>query len=397
MKHLYDFVVVGAGPTGSVAAQRAAEAGLKTLLIEKRHEIGAPVRCAEAVGAEATKQFIHLDPRWIDAHIFHFAIHNSCGDVLILPPSEPTLVVNRKVFDLELAHLAVRAGAQVRTDCAAVGLVVEDDVVCGVRIAYFNKTETLQTRLVVAADGTESQVARWAGLKTVPPMADYYVGIEFLLAGLKGKIHSQICEYYLNHELAPGGYLWVFPKGGDIANVGLVITADKSQDGNALSNLQRFVAKKFPRSSVLAVIAGGIPVTGGLQAMSTCGLVVVGNAAQQADPLVGGGINLGMQGAALAMQVVVPALQSGDTSTHRLQEYDRIWHKRYWRMHTASYKIRKIFAGMSQERMDALVKYAAGLHLENMSLGQILLAILKNDPHLLFEARSLITTGLIRK
>jgi digeranylgeranylglycerophospholipid reductase len=45
MRHSeYDVIVVGAGPGGSIAAKVVAEHGLSVLLLEKRQEIGAPVR-----------------------------------------------------------------------------------------------------------------------------------------------------------------------------------------------------------------------------------------------------------------------------------------------------------------------------------------------------------------
>ncbi len=397
MRPAYDVVVIGAGPAGSVAARRAAEGGLSVLLIEKRQEIGAPVRCAEAIGADLCRPFIEPDGRWIDATVDTFTIHNSQGVGVKVPPAEPTLVVNRKVFDFQLALVASRAGAQVRTSTAAVGLVIEDGVVCGVRVESLGRAETIRARLVVAADGTESQAARWAGLKTVPPLADYYLGIEFLLGGTDGKVDPHGCEYHLNHALAPGGYLWVFPKGEDTANVGLVITADRSNQECALAFLEKFVAARFPETSILAVIAGGIPITGALKKMVVDGLLVVGDAAHQADPLTAGGINLGMIAADLAMSVAVPAVQSGDTSAGRLERYEALWQQRFGKMHAALYKIRKILVRMDQRRIDELVRKAAELPLEKMSLGQIILTLLKNDPLLLFEARSLITTGLVLK
>jgi len=177
MRSDYDVVVVGAGPSGSVAARLAAEGGLKVLLIEKRQEIGVPVRCAEAIGADLSRPFLDYDPRWVDATIRAFEVHNSCGQAVRLPPAEPTLVVNRKVFDYQLALKAARAGAEVRTSTVAVGLVIENNSVKGVMIESLGHVETISARLVVAADGTESQVARWAGLKTVPSLSDYYVGV----------------------------------------------------------------------------------------------------------------------------------------------------------------------------------------------------------------------------
>ncbi len=397
MRTDYDVVVVGAGPAGSVAARKAAEGGLTVLLVEKRQEIGAPVRCAEAIGADLSRPFIQPDPRWIDATVNTFAIHNSQDAAVKVPPAEPTLVVNRKVFDFQLALLAARAGAEVRTSTAAVGLVLDGSSMVGVKVDSLGRPETIRAKLVVAADGTESQVARWAGLKTVPPLADYYLGIEFLLGGTGGSVDPHTCEYHLNRSLAPGGYLWVFPKGEDTANVGLVLTADLANQECALSYLEKFVAARFPKTSQLAVIAGGIPITGALKKMVGNGLVVVGDAAHQADPLTAGGINLGMIAADLAMSVAVPAVQNGDVSAGRLSRYEELWQERFGKMHAALYKIRKILCRMDQKRIDGLVKKAAELPLDRMSLGQMILTLLKNDPLLLFEARSLITTGLILK
>jgi len=305
------------------------------------------------------------------------------------------LVVNRKVFDLELALTAVRAGAEVWTRTAATGLEIEDGCVNGVKIDSLGKQQTIQARLVVAADGTESQVARWAGIKTVPSPADFYLGIEFLLAGIKGKINPQVCEYHLNHKLAPGGYLWVFPKGEDTANAGLVISANQDRSESALSYLEQFVTQRYPNASRLAVISGGIPITGALKTMATDGLVVVGDAAHQADPLNAGGINLGMIGADMAMQVAVPAIQEHDTRRSRLIEYEKLWQQRFGKDHAALYQIRKILTRLPQERLDNLVRQASNLPIQEMTLSQILLSLLKNDPLLLLEARSLIVTGLL--
>jgi digeranylgeranylglycerophospholipid reductase len=123
----------------------------------------------------------------------------------------------------------------------------------------------------------------------------------------------------------------------------------------------------------------------------------VGDAAHQADPLTAGGINLGMIGADLAMQVAVPALRSGDVSAKRLHEYEERWQERFGKMHRALYQMRKILTEMEEERLNALIEAASRLPIEQMTPGQILLTLLKTSPRLLVEARTLLLTGLVMK
>lgn len=397
MKSSYDVVVVGAGPAGSVAAQRAAAAGLDVLLIEKRQEIGSPVRCAEAVGIESLRPYIELDPVWVNTKVIHFAVHNTTGHFIRLPPTEPTLVVERKIFDRELARQAALAGAEVQAKTAAVGLLEDKGRVVGVEIRRMSRVHRVSARLVIAADGPESQVARWAGLKTVPSLNDYFTGMQYLLGGVGGQVEPSECQYHLNKEIAPGGYAWVFPKGDDLANVGLVAEASYAEGESALVRLDRFVARHFPDASVLGVMMGGIPVTGGVQQMATGGLLVVGDAAHHADPLTGGGIGLGMMSASLAMEVGIEALRKDDVTAGTLRAYERQWRERFGRSHQALYKARKLVAGMDQARVDALIENASKLDLEEMSLGEIAMRLFARHPRLLVEVGKLIATGFILK
>ncbi len=397
MKNRYDVIVVGAGPAGSVAARRAAQAGLDTLLLEKRPRVGYPVRCAEAVGADSTRAFIDLDERWIDTHITRFAVHNSRGASVKVPPTEPTLVVDRKLFDLELSHLAQEAGADLRTHASAVGLIIEDGFVRGVKTSLSGKEYALRSRLVVAADGSEGQVTRWAGWKSLPPLEDYYIGAEYLLDGLDGQIEVDVCQYHLNRRLAPGGYLWVFPKSAHAANVGLVISADQRARVPAFDLLDQFIAEKFPRAKKRTRIAGGIPVSGTLRQLVSNGLLAVGDAAHQADPLHGGGIDLGMAGAQMAMRVAVKALSEGEATAGALRAYEKEWHRQYSGMHGALYRIRKMLKDMEQERIDRLIDKASRIPLGKLSLARIVLTVARNDPRLLLQAARLISTGLISR
>jgi flavin-dependent dehydrogenase len=131
--------------------------------------------------------------------------------------------------------------------------------------------------------------------------------------------------------------------------------------------------------------------------MVTHGLMAVGDAAHQADPLTAGGIGLGMIGAEMAATVGVKALQTGDLSAKALSEYERLWEARFGRMHKALYQLRKMTIRMDDDRLAALIKTAASLPLAEMSLGQVLMTLFKHHPLMLIEAQALIATGLVLK
>jgi digeranylgeranylglycerophospholipid reductase len=120
-----DMVVVGAGPAGSMAAKVAAEKGLKVALLEKRQEIGDPVRCAEGVSKAGLKEMVSPDPSWISAEVKGARIYAPDGTGLVMSEdrsgSEVGYVLERKIFDRALAMQAAMAGAEVMVKTRALG------------------------------------------------------------------------------------------------------------------------------------------------------------------------------------------------------------------------------------------------------------------------------------
>ena len=104
-----DIVVVGAGPGGSMAARYCAEGGLDTILIEKKAEIGAPLRCAEGVSKKWLEEVgIAADPTWIRADMKGAIIKSPKGTSFQLDESkagaEVGYVLERHLFDKALAR-----------------------------------------------------------------------------------------------------------------------------------------------------------------------------------------------------------------------------------------------------------------------------------------------------
>ena len=113
-----DVVVCGAGPAGSMAARYCAEGGVDTILIEKKVEIGAPLRCAEGVSKKWLEEVkITPDPMWIRADMKGAIIKSTKGSTFQLDESkagaEVGYVLERHLFDKALARDAAEAGAKI--------------------------------------------------------------------------------------------------------------------------------------------------------------------------------------------------------------------------------------------------------------------------------------------
>jgi len=229
MKNMYDVLVIGAGPAGSIAAKTAAEKGLTVLLIEKRQEIGDPVRCAEGVSKESLKKHVEIDKKGICADLKGARIYAPDGTKIEMTEEiaggEVGYVLERKIFDRALAEQASKAGAEVWVKTRAFDLIIENDVVKGARLIQLGKEYNVHARLVIGADGVESKVGRWAGMDTSLKPIDIETCVQYLVAGVD--INQEYCEFYIGNDLAPGGYLWIFPKGEGKANVGVGILGSR--------------------------------------------------------------------------------------------------------------------------------------------------------------------------
>lgn len=348
----YDVVVVGAGPGGSVAAREAAKLGLSVLLLEKRQEIGSPVRCAEGIAHEQLVPFIQPDPHWISAEVSKAKLTVIEDGATVTRSAEggKGYILERRIFDRVLAEEAAQAGARVMVKTAATGLLLEGGVVRGVVARGPGGTMEIECAIVIGADGVESQVGPWAGLDTTLRLRDTMACAQYLLAGIE--IDPACCYYYIGQEVAPGGYAWAFPKGEGKANVGLGVQADLATD-SALNYLNRFIESQphLARGSPVTLVVGGVPVGPPLPRLVANGLMLVGDAARQVDPLTGGGIANAMLAGRLAAEVAAQAIAAGDISAEALAVYEERWMAARGRKMARNYRLKERFG--PDERISA--------------------------------------------
>jgi|GEM_PF-6054304 2,3-di-O-geranylgeranylglyceryl phosphate reductase (EC 1.3.99.-) len=251
MKDRYDVLVVGGGPGGAVAAETAAARGLSVCLVEKRPAIGTPVRCAEGIGREALAEFIAPDPAWIAAEIKEASVVAPDGTELVLNAklagNKVGCVLERKIFDRELVRRAAEAGADIAVKTTATAPVMEDGAARGAHLT--GDVPQVGADVVIAADGVESRFARMCGIDTTVPASEMMTCAQYLMTGID--IAPGRTVFTVGNDIAPQGYLWIFPKGDRTANVGIGISGKKSGSRPPAKGLPRPVCPfAFPLRQV---------------------------------------------------------------------------------------------------------------------------------------------------
>ena len=384
MRDAYDVVVVGAGPAGSVAAWHAAQHGAKVLLLEKDRDIGIPVRCAEGVGDAGLRLVVEPQPQWIQNKIEGVNLIAPNGMKVHLRNQEFGYVLNRKLFDSYLAEMAARAGAEIRTKAYVDGLLFQDDSVAGVTVQNLGKRYEIRAKIVIGADGVESRVGRWAGINTQLKLVDVETCVQVTMANIE--IDSRYCDFYFSRQVAPGGYAWVFPKGEGIANVGIGISGEYARQHSALYYLNRFVEKYFPGGAILTTVAGGVPVTTTLKQLLTNGLMLVGDAAHQANPISGGGIVSGMIAGGIAGRVAADAVHQGDYSKPYLSRYEKEWYKEEGNNHRIFHRLKQAVYKLTDDDLNRTAQAILKLPPEKRTIVSVFKAALFNKPKLIIDA-----------
>ena len=385
----YDVVVVGAGPSGSMAAWQAARLGMKVILLEKDREVGTPVRCAEGVAKNALEELIEepAPPHWIASVIENFRLIAPDGTPVYVNIDEVGYVLHRRLFDYDLALRATRAGAQLLTHAYVFDVLKKGGQVIGVKAEIENTPAEIYGKIIIAADGVESRVARWAGIDSTVKLKDMETCSQYTLAGLD--IDPTTCDFFFSRDFAPGGYAWVFPKGDGTANVGLGIAGNFARHKSPEEYLEIFLNRYFPRASLIHKTVGGVPVDKTLKQITADGFMIVGDAAHQVNPISGGGIISGMIAGKMAGEVAARAIRKGDVSQKALRPYVKQWHTRIGKSHQRYYRLKEALMKFSDEQFNTIAAEYLKLEDDKRNLLNLFKIAFKSNPRFIIDVMKL--------
>jgi digeranylgeranylglycerophospholipid reductase len=358
MKEEFDCIVVGAGLAGPMAAKVMAENGIRVLLLEKDPVIGFPLSCAEGISVWGMHQFFQPDPRWICVKINKLLLVSPSGHKLLIDHPDAAYVLDRKLFDSELAIQAGSAGAEIKVNSCVIDLIKNKGKISGVKVKENGGEKEYYAKVIVGADGIESQVGRRAGISAALKLDQVESTFQYLV--VSDEIDPERMEFYVGQRLAPGGYAWIFPKGKNCANVGVGITPGLAPELKPKDLLDEFIEKRFENYSVTEIMMGGIPTFSRKNVLVRNNLLLVGDAGGIVDSLSGGGIFNALLSGKIAGEVVGEYIKDGSLPVQFLKKYPReLMKKRGKELRFYSY-CRKIALKMTDDDLDSAVVFLKG-------------------------------------
>ncbi|MDD2553239.1 MAG: NAD(P)/FAD-dependent oxidoreductase [Desulfotomaculaceae bacterium] len=346
----YDVFIAGGGPAGCRTAEFIAGSGYKVLVAEEHRHIGEPMQCAGLVSPRTLKTAgIQRD---IVLNEIHGAfVHSPGGEKLVFRGKKAYgLVIDRPAFDCCLAEKARESGAEILT---GVRLEVQG---CGsekVNVVLKSRKKEIPAaaRLLIGADGANSQAARFIGVRRWAEVIRMYA----VEAELKCR-DKDMAHILLGRDTAPGWFGWVIPVSPDHARAGIGVSGTDGRPAYYFKKLVESYPDIFQGMKVIRHTGGVVPV-GIPPRIYGDKIMLVGDAACQTKPISGGGLFLGLLGAELCSRVASEALSRESFSLEDISVYQHLWEKKMGKEIKNALWHRNIFLTMTDKEMDTLVRF----------------------------------------
>lgn len=348
--NVYDIAIVGGGPAGLSAAHYASRNGLKVVLFEKDKSIAHNIRTSGVSWIDAMKKL------GIPAKLYHpiknYRFVSPNNDIRINGDEARSCVLDVRGLYQYLASLAASTGTDIFINSTVKDVMFPKDKKLNTLIvSHQGKKNEFQCKLVIDASGFNSIIGRKLGYYS--NWIRYGVGAEFEC--FCETLDLDTWTLMVGSQYSPAGYSWIFPISANRARIGVGIAKPESTE-DPLKLLNQLLRKKLKPINELGSIqpieyhSGLIPNQGTRISTVFDGLIVVGDAAGQSNPLVLEGIRHAIEFGRLAGKIGSESLISQDLNL--LTGYESEWKKIIGNKIQAALKVQARWMNLSDDEWD---------------------------------------------
>ena len=372
MREVYDIIIVGSGPAGSLLASLVAQKGYKVIILEKEqlpvYKIGESLlpsiqpflALADMEDLLPKSDFVPKRGgtfRWgKDSDLFSFYFKD-CG---ASDQSIKAYQVRRQEFDYQLVKEAEKKGVTIKDGCNVLDTISDDTGrINGVIYEEGSKIKrTITAKYVVDTSGHRSKLASKVGQRIFSnhyqnvALFGYYTDGEKLPAEAAGNTLFEAFE---------DGWCWYFPVKENLFSVGALIPKDKAgkiSRADKSMALRKIIAQTIHIKKMMtkASLSQESPYNQlhVRSDFSYChnqfwqpGLVLVGDSAAFVDVLLSSGVHLATYGAVLAARSILSYFEGNLSEASCFNEYEIRYKKEFGAFY-------KMLAGFYNQEKDAL-------------------------------------------
>ena len=343
---------MGAGPAGSSAAFEASREGIKVALIEKEESIAETVRTSGVTWIKSINEFDIPDDCFNPIKNYSFCSPNNQVTIRDITPQAAVLDV-RKTYRW-LAQKAESMGTKIFLKTNVKNVIKnENEDIQGVITNTAEGPISFYGKIIIDASGFGSTVSKSMGF--VNQWERFGVGAEYEVKA--ENVDQETWWLMVGQKYSPAGYAWIFPTSKDVVRIGVGIgkpesSVDPTERLKELMEKKEGPIKNLGKITPLEFHYGLIPNDGLSRKTVYNNLILVGDSAGQANPLVLEGIRYAIKFGRVAGKVAACAIKEGSTDKKALMTYEENWRKEIESKIKSAGKVQDRWIGLTDEQWD---------------------------------------------